>query len=128
MDADISVLVVGGGPAGVTAAGQARELGARVIMLEAQRVGGTSLNRGPAPVRTLARAFAARGMTVATDTLVDGLAPVDGGISISYRGPAGPDRMVADAVFFAAGWPANLDHLNLDGGRGRGRAGRARGR
>jgi pyruvate/2-oxoglutarate dehydrogenase complex dihydrolipoamide dehydrogenase (E3) component len=279
MNADISVLVVGGGPAGVTAAVQARELGARVIMLEAQQVGGTSLNRGPAPVRTLARAarlardwsswssyglqgpppvpdlpavlantervarhahvkkdmagqlrrlgielvedagpvrftgprsiaaddgrawsadrvilavgghaarlpipgaghaltyedipsltslprrvaiiggadtgcqiasifgdlgaavtvfearptlipaadlsvsvelrraFAARGMTVATDTLVDGLAPVDGGISISYRGREGPGRMVADAVFFAAGWPANLDHLNLD--------------
>ena len=56
MSADISVLVVGGGPAGVTAAVQARELGARVIMLEAQQVGGTSLNRGPAPVRTLARA------------------------------------------------------------------------
>jgi pyruvate/2-oxoglutarate dehydrogenase complex dihydrolipoamide dehydrogenase (E3) component len=278
MNADISVLVIGGGPAGITAAVQARELGARVTMLEAHQVGGTSLNRGPAPVRTLARAarlardwsswssfglqgsapvpdlpavlantervarhahvkkdlagqvrrrgieliedagpvrftgphsiaagdgrawsadriilavgghaarlpipgaghaltyedipsltsmpariaviggadigcqiasifgdlggtvtvfeagpalipsadlsvsaelrraFAARGMTVATDTLVDGLAPVDGGISISYRGPAGPDRMVADAAFFAVGWPANLDHLNL---------------
>ena len=62
----------------------------------------------------LRRAFAVRGMTVATDTLVDGLAPVDGGISISYRGREGSGRVVADAVFFAAGWPANLDHLNLD--------------
>ena len=51
-----SVLVVGGGPAGVTAALQAHELGARVTVLEAGQVGGTSLNRGPAPVRTLARA------------------------------------------------------------------------
>jgi pyruvate/2-oxoglutarate dehydrogenase complex dihydrolipoamide dehydrogenase (E3) component len=51
-----SVLVVGGGPAGVTAALQACELGARVTVLEAGQVGGTSLNRGPAPVRTLARA------------------------------------------------------------------------
>ena len=51
-----SVLVVGGGPAGVTAALQACELGARVTLLEASQVGGTSLNRGPAPVRTLARA------------------------------------------------------------------------
>ena len=50
------VLVVGGGPAGVTAALQARELGADVTLLEADQVGGTSLNRGPAPVRTLARA------------------------------------------------------------------------
>ena len=52
----ISVLVVGGGPAGVTAALQASELGAQVTLLEAAQVGGTSLNSGPAPVRTLARA------------------------------------------------------------------------
>ena len=52
---DRSLLVVGGGPAGITAALQARELGARVILLEADQIGGTSLNRGPAPVRTLAR-------------------------------------------------------------------------
>ena len=52
---ELSVLVLGGGPAGITAALQARELGARVTVLEAAKVGGTSLNRGPAPVRTLAR-------------------------------------------------------------------------
>ncbi len=48
--------VVGAGPAGITAALHARELGAEVVLLEADRIGGTSLNRGPAPVRTLARA------------------------------------------------------------------------
>ncbi len=56
MSSELSLVVVGGGPAGVTAALQARELGARVTLLEAGQVGGTSLNRGPAPVRTLARA------------------------------------------------------------------------
>jgi pyruvate/2-oxoglutarate dehydrogenase complex dihydrolipoamide dehydrogenase (E3) component len=56
MTADLTVLVVGGGPAGVTAALQARELGAQVTLLEAAQVGGTTLNSGPAPVRTLARA------------------------------------------------------------------------
>jgi pyruvate/2-oxoglutarate dehydrogenase complex dihydrolipoamide dehydrogenase (E3) component len=50
-----SVLVIGGGPAGITAALQAAELGAEVTLLEAGEVGGTALNRGPAPVRTLAR-------------------------------------------------------------------------
>ena len=275
---DRSLLVVGGGPAGVTAALQARELGARVTLLEAAQVGGTSLNRGPAPVRTLARAarlardwsswssfglrgpapvpdlpavlanservaryahdrkdmaghlrrqgidliqdlgpvgfagprtltagdgrawsadriivavggragrlpipgadlaltyedipsltslpgrvavvggadtgcqiasifddfgaavtvfeagpvlvpaadhsvsaelswaFSAQGMTVATDTLVESLGPAPGGIGIEYRGRAGPGRMVADAVFFAVGWPASLGPLNL---------------
>ena len=56
MNADLRVLVVGGGPAGATAALQARELGAQVTLLEAAQIGGTTLNRGPAPVRTLARA------------------------------------------------------------------------
>ncbi len=52
----MKLLVVGGGPAGVTAALQARELGADVTLLEAERIGGTNLNHGPAPVRTLSRA------------------------------------------------------------------------
>jgi pyruvate/2-oxoglutarate dehydrogenase complex dihydrolipoamide dehydrogenase (E3) component len=279
VNADVSLLVVGGGPAGVTAALQGRELGARVTLLEAGRVGGTSLNRGPAPVRTLARAarltrdwsswssfglrgpapvpdlpavlanservaryahdkkdlaghlrrhgidlvedlgpasftgphsmtaadgrawsadriiiavgghaarlpipgaelgltyedisslpglpervaviggadtgcqiasifedfgsavtvfeggpvlvpaadlsvsaelsrsFTAQGMTVATGTLVEALSQADGGISVQYRGSTGSGRMVADAVFCAVGWPANLSQLNLD--------------
>src|SRR5262245_51195898 len=50
------VLVLGGGPAGATAALQAAQLGAQVTLVERQRVGGTMLNTGPAPVRTLARA------------------------------------------------------------------------
>lgn len=50
------LLVLGGGPAGASAALHARELGAEVTLIEAARVGGTSLNSGPAPVRTLARA------------------------------------------------------------------------
>ncbi len=49
------MLVVGGGPAGVTAAVQARHMDAAVTLLEADQVGGTNLNRGPAPVRTMAR-------------------------------------------------------------------------
>jgi pyruvate/2-oxoglutarate dehydrogenase complex dihydrolipoamide dehydrogenase (E3) component len=53
---DMSLLVVGAGPAGIAAALQARELGARATLVEADQAGGTSLNRGPAPVRTLARA------------------------------------------------------------------------
>jgi dihydrolipoamide dehydrogenase len=50
------LLVIGGGPAGVSAALQGAELGASVTLLERWRVGGTTLNTGPAPVRTLARA------------------------------------------------------------------------
>jgi pyruvate/2-oxoglutarate dehydrogenase complex dihydrolipoamide dehydrogenase (E3) component len=50
------LLVLGGGPAGLNAALQARELNAQAVLIEADRLGGTNLNRGPAPVRTLARA------------------------------------------------------------------------
>ena len=52
----MKLLVLGAGPAGLTAALQARELHAEVTLLESKRVGGTSINEGPAPVRTLARA------------------------------------------------------------------------
>lgn len=52
----MKVVVLGGGPAGMNAALQARELHAEVTLLESKRVGGTSINDGPAPVRTLARA------------------------------------------------------------------------
>ena len=52
----MELLVLGGGPAGATAAMHARELGAQVTLVEANRAGGTSINDGPAPVRTLARA------------------------------------------------------------------------
>lgn len=47
--------MLGGGPAGATAALQARELGAEVALVEAKRLGGTSLNHGPGPIRSLAR-------------------------------------------------------------------------
>src|SRR6476620_503755 len=50
------LLVIGGGPAGVSAALQGAELGASVTLVESKRVGGTSINEGPAPIRTLARA------------------------------------------------------------------------
>ncbi len=52
----MKLIVLGGGPAGLTAALQARELHADVTLLESTRAGGTSVNEGPAPVRTLARA------------------------------------------------------------------------
>jgi dihydrolipoamide dehydrogenase len=50
------VVVVGGGPAGITAAVRARHLGAQVMLLERNRLGGVCYNEGPVPVRTLARA------------------------------------------------------------------------
>ena len=50
------VIVIGGGPAGVTAALRARELGASVALVERDRLGGTCTNDGCVPTRVLARA------------------------------------------------------------------------
>ncbi len=50
------VLVIGGGPAGVTAALRASELGARVALVERDRLGGTCTNDGCVPTRVLAKA------------------------------------------------------------------------
>ncbi len=50
------VVVIGGGPAGVTAALRARELGASVALIERDRLGGTCTNDGCVPTRVLARA------------------------------------------------------------------------
>lgn len=50
------VIVIGGGPAGVTAALRARELGASVALVEKSRLGGTCTNDGCVPTRVLAHA------------------------------------------------------------------------
>lgn len=50
------IVVIGGGPAGVTAALRGRELGAEVALVERGRMGGTCLNDGCVPTRVLARA------------------------------------------------------------------------
>jgi pyruvate/2-oxoglutarate dehydrogenase complex dihydrolipoamide dehydrogenase (E3) component len=50
------VVVIGGGPAGVTAALRARELGAEVALIERGNMGGTCTNDGCVPTRALARA------------------------------------------------------------------------
>lgn len=50
------LIVIGGGPSGVTAAIRARELGAKVTLVERGRMGGTCTNDGCVPTRVLAKA------------------------------------------------------------------------
>ncbi len=49
------IVVIGGGPGGYTAAIRAAQLGAKVTLIEKDLVGGTCLNRGCIPTKTLYR-------------------------------------------------------------------------
>ncbi|MCY7413205.1 MAG: FAD-dependent oxidoreductase, partial [Salinibacterium sp.] len=50
------LIVIGAGPAGTAAALRAAELGATVVVAEADRTGGTCVNSGCVPTRVLAKA------------------------------------------------------------------------
>src|SRR5262244_1868410 len=50
------VVVIGGGPAGMTAALRAADLGAKTVIVTRDEFGGMAANDGPVPVRTLAHA------------------------------------------------------------------------
>lgn len=52
----MDVVVIGGGPAGMTAALRAGELGAKTVLVTRDEFGGMAANDGPVPVRTLAHA------------------------------------------------------------------------
>ena len=52
----IDVVVIGGGPAGMTAALRAGDLGAKTVLVTRDEFGGMAANDGPVPVRTLAHA------------------------------------------------------------------------
>ena len=47
------VIVVGGGPGGYVAAIRAAQLGAKVTLIEKDKIGGTCLNRGCIPTKSL---------------------------------------------------------------------------
>ena len=49
------VVIIGGGPAGYVAAIHASHLGAKVALVEKDRLGGTCLNRGCIPTKALVR-------------------------------------------------------------------------
>lgn len=49
------ILIIGGGPGGYTAAIRGAQLGAKVTLVERDQVGGTCLNRGCIPTKTLYR-------------------------------------------------------------------------
>jgi dihydrolipoamide dehydrogenase len=52
---EYDIVIIGGGPGGYVAAIRAAQLGAKVALVEKDRVGGTCLNRGCIPTKSLVR-------------------------------------------------------------------------
>ncbi len=59
MTESYDIIIIGGGPGGYVAAIRAAQLGARVALVEKERIGGTCLNRGCIPTKALLRSVEA---------------------------------------------------------------------
>ena len=67
------IVIIGGGPAGYVAAIHPAHLGAKVALIEKDRLGGTCLNRGCIPTKALVRSV---------EVFLDGKRASDFGIEI----------------------------------------------
>ncbi len=80
----VDLAVLGGGPAGYVAALRAAQLGARAVVIEYQRVGGTCLNIGCIPTKAL---------TTSTELLLKARRAREFGVAIATAEPDLPDLM-----------------------------------
>jgi pyruvate/2-oxoglutarate dehydrogenase complex dihydrolipoamide dehydrogenase (E3) component len=105
------VAVIGGADTGCQLASILADFGCQVLLLEyAPRL----IPRADQDISAeLSAAFTRRGIEVVTGASAERLAKVEGGVEIHYQQASGPARRLVDGVFFAVGWPANLDGLQL---------------
>ncbi len=84
MTEHFDLAVLGGGPAGYVAALRAAQLGARAVLIERERVGGTCLNIGCIPTKAL---------TTSTELLLKARRAHEFGVAISTAAPDLPALM-----------------------------------
>jgi dihydrolipoamide dehydrogenase len=107
------LLVIGGGPAGYIPAIRASQLGKSVVLVESENLGGTCLNRGCIPTKTLA---ATAGLLRQARNC--GKFGLSGGLDLDYPGVARRKNMVVGRL--RKGIEAHLAHLGVQVVRGRG--------
>jgi pyruvate/2-oxoglutarate dehydrogenase complex dihydrolipoamide dehydrogenase (E3) component len=107
-----SVAVVGGAATGCQLASILEDFGCQVYLLElAPRL---IPQEDEEIALALAEAFGKQRITVITGAGTERLEKTNGGIQLHYRKQERPASLTVDAVFFATGWPGNVDALNLD--------------
>jgi len=106
------VAVVGGADTGCQMASIFDDLGIAVALFEAGPILVPAADSSVSAA--LEHSFRARGMEVHTATMVEALRQEPEGIRADHRSDAAAAHTVVDAVFFAVGWPANLDQLDLE--------------
>lgn len=109
-----SVVIIGGGHTGAQLATIFEALGSQVTLLDlAPRILTTEDDDVSVAVTA---GFRSRGVRVDVGISgVDGIEKHDGGgLRIRWRGEGGRQSAEVDAVVMAAGWPANIDGLNLE--------------
>ena len=105
------VAVIGGADTGCQLASILADFGCQTLLLEyAPRL----IPRADQDTSAaLDAAFTRRGIEVVTGASAERLVRVDGGVEVHYQQADGSARRLVDAVFFAVGWPANLEGLAL---------------
>jgi pyruvate/2-oxoglutarate dehydrogenase complex dihydrolipoamide dehydrogenase (E3) component len=106
------IVVIGGADTGCKLASIFGAFGAHITVIEtAPRL----LPRQDAELsERLRQAFTARGIEVRTSARTEKLERTSGGIVVHVQTGDRTERVEGDAVFFAVGWPANLEELALD--------------
>ncbi|TMD67667.1 MAG: NAD(P)/FAD-dependent oxidoreductase, partial [Chloroflexi bacterium] len=106
-----SVAVVGGAATGCQLASILEDFGCQVSLLEfAPRL---IPQEDEEIALALASDFQRQGMTVITGAATERLEKTAEGIQLHYRQQERPASLTVGAVFFAVGWPGNVDTLNL---------------
>lgn len=94
MDASYDLVVIGGGPGGYVAAIRAAQRGARVALVEKDRLGGTCLNRGCIPTKALVRDAEVYRDAVSGVFCVD----AEGGFRVNFERLMARKRAVVDTL------------------------------
>ncbi|WP_159619655.1 dihydrolipoyl dehydrogenase family protein [Arthrobacter zhaoguopingii] len=108
-----SVAVIGGGHTGAQLTTIFHALGSQVLLLDvAPRI---LMTEDADVAAAVTEGFSARGVRVETGIAgIDAIRPSDGALRLSWRSGGQSEEISVESVVMAAGWPANLDGLNLE--------------